>query len=276
MKGIVSKIISDNYTILINKKEIVCKARGKFRKDNVKPIVGDKVLIDFEKKYILEIKPRKNKLNRPVISNVDQVVLIMSVKEPDFQSYLLDKLLIIIEYNNIKPIICFTKLDLLENKTEIIKYIDYYKKIGYEVLVSTELKKLKALFKNKTTVFAGQSGVGKSTLLNELDNSLNLKIGSISKYLGRGKHTTRHVELIQMFGGLVADTPGFSVINFNKMTKEDIRDNMREFNLYSHGCEYRSCLHNVEKNCLIKEKVKQNVILKSRHINYLKFLGEIE
>ncbi len=276
MKGIVSKIISDNYTVLINKKEIVCRARGKFRKDNVKPIVGDKVLIDFEKKYILEIKTRKNKLNRPVISNVDQVVLIVSAKEPDFQSYLLDKLLIIIEYNNIKPIICFTKLDLLENKTEIIKYINYYKKIGYEVLISTELKRLKTLFKNKITVFAGQSGVGKSTLLNELDNSLNLKTDSISKYLGRGKHTTRHVELIQMYDGLVADTPGFSVINFNNMTKEDIRDNMKEFNLYSYGCEYRSCFHNVEKNCLVKDKVKQSIILKSRHVNYLKFLGEIE
>ena len=202
---------------------------------NLTPLVGDEVEINNEH-YILEIKPRKNELTRPAIANIDEAVIITSLKEPDFSSNLLDKLLAIIEFNNIKPIIIFTKYDLLtqEEKQEINVYIDYYKKIGYETYMNDELKQISKIFKNKVSVFTGQTGAGKSTLLNNLNKKLNLKTDKISLALGRGKHTTRHTELLEVAGGLVADTPGFSAIDFKEMTNEDIRDNFVEFNKYRH------------------------------------------
>ena len=174
MNGKIIKQISNDYTVKCKDNYYVCKARGKFRKMKVTPLVGDNVIIDEKNKYILEIEKRSNELVRPPIANVDQAVIITSVKIPDFSTNLLDKLLNIIEFNNIKPIICFTKLDLLdeESKEEIEKYISYYKKIGYEVYKNTD-SNLHDIFKDKITVFAGQSGAGKSTLLNKLDTNLN-------------------------------------------------------------------------------------------------------
>lgn len=274
MNGIIIKNISNDYTIFSEKKEYICKARGKFRKDKITPLVGDKCIFDPEKKYIIEIEKRKTELIRPPVANIDQAFIITSAKEPDFSSNLLDKLLCIIEYNNIKPIICFTKLDLL-NKEEINNIeniIKYYKKIGYQVFKNTEIEEIKKQFKNKKTVFTGQSGAGKSTLLNKLDKNLNLKTNEISQALGRGKHTTRHVELLNLYDGLIADTPGFSSLEFNDMTKEDIRDNFIEFNIYRHECEYKDCMHISEKNCKIKEELEKGNILKSRYENYLKFI----
>ena len=273
MQGIIIKNISNDYTILSENKYYICKARGKFRKERITPLVGDNCIFDEEKKYIIEIIPRKTELKRPPISNIDQALIITSVKEPDFSSNLLDKLLCIIEYNNIKPIICLTKLDLLteEEKENIEQIINYYKKIGYEVYKNTEIEKIKNIFKNKKTVFTGQSGAGKSTLLNKLNPNLNLKTNEISKALGRGKHTTRHVELIELFEGLIADTPGFSSLDFIGMTNEDIRDNFIEFNQYRDKCEYKDCMHISENNCEIKKQLEQKNILESRYQNYIKF-----
>ncbi len=274
MYGIIIKIISNDYTILSNKQEYICKARGRFRKEKITPLVGDYCLFDPEKKIINKIEERKNELIRPPVANIDQAVIVTSVKEPDFSSNLLDKLLCIIEYNNIKPIICFTKIDLLnkEETKNMNKIINYYKKIGYDVYNNTEINKLKQIFKNKKTVFTGQSGAGKSTLLNKLDKNLNLKTNEISQALGRGKHTTRHVELIKTYEGLIADTPGFSSLEFIGMTIEDIRDNFIEFNTHRHECEYKDCMHVSEKNCKIKEEINKENILKSRYENYLKFI----
>ena len=273
MIGKIIKQISNDYTVKIDNRLIVCKARGKFRKLGITPLVGDNVKIDIENNYILEILDRKNELERPSISNIDQAVIVTSVKIPDFSSNLLDKLLTVIEFNNIKPIICFTKLDLLDEKelNEIRGIQEYYRKIGYQVFDNTD-KKLKDIFKDKITVFAGQSGAGKSSLLNKLDASLNLEIGEVSVALGRGKHTTRHTELIEVLGGLIADTPGFSALDFKEMSKSDIRDNFIEFNEYKDYCEYKDCMHVNEKVCKIKENVENNVILKSRYDNYLKFI----
>lgn len=273
MIGKIVKQISNNYTVKIDDKLYVCKPRGKFRNMGITPLVGDNVKIDVENRYILEILNRKNSLDRPSVANIDQAVIVTSVKIPDFSTNLLDKLLNIIEFNNIKPIICFTKMDLLNN--EELGYIkniqEYYKSVGYEVYNNTDLK-LKDIFKDKITVFAGQSGAGKSSLLNRLDESLNLKIGDVSIALGRGKHTTRHTELISVLGGLIADTPGFSAIDFNGMSKSDIRDNFIEFNKYRELCEYKDCMHKDEINCGIKENVKNGNILKTRYENYLKFI----
>ncbi len=276
MQGIIIKQISNDYTVELNNKEkIVCKARGKFRKMHITPLVGDIVIIDYQNRYILEVLKRKNELIRPSIANVDQAVIITSVHIPNFSSNLLDKLLVTIEYNNILPIICFTKLDLIDDKTklEIDEYIKYYQKIGYQVYLNTD-EELKSIFKNKVTVFAGQSGAGKSTLLNRLDSNLKLDTGEVSVALGRGKHTTRHVELIPLLDGLVADTPGFSSLTFDGMTKEDIRDNFIEFNKYRDLCEYKDCMHNNETICSIKEKVSNGEIIQSRYDNYIKFINE--
>lgn len=254
----------------------VCKSRGKFRNMNISPKVGDMVEIDVENRYILKVFPRKNELVRPPVSNIDQVIIIASVKHPNFSTNLLDKLLTIIEYNSIQPIICFTKLDLLteQEKEEIEHYIAYYSKL-YPVYRNTELDAIKALFADKITVFTGQSGAGKSTLLNHLDCDLNIRTDEISMALGRGKHTTRHVELIPLYQGYVADTPGFSDVEFTGMSKQDIRDNFADFELYRDTCKYKDCLHDKEDQCHIKELVTNGTILQDRYENYLKFLEQI-
>ncbi len=278
MQGIIIKQISNDYTIkLDNEEKVICKARGKFRNMNISPLVGDIVNIDYDNKYILEILTRKNELVRPCVANIDQAVIITSVHIPNFSSNLLDKLLVTIEHSNILPIICFTKLDLIDDeyRKEIDTYINYYKSIGYKVYTNTD-DSIKEIFKDKVTVFAGQSGAGKSTLLNRLDSNLNLATNEVSNALGRGKHTTRHVELIPLLGGLVADTPGFSSLDFSLMTKEDIRDNFIEFNKYKDSCEYSDCMHIKENKCGIKDKVLDGTIIKSRYDNYLKFISDKE
>lgn len=270
MEGKIIKIISNDYTVLSNNKKYVCKSRGKFRNTNITPLVGDEVVFDDEFNYILEIKMRKNELIRPPVSNIDNAIIITNVK-PTFNTNLLDKLLCIIEFNNIKPIICFTKLDLLNNEElkEIKKYMEYYKKIGYEVYDNRNINEIKKIFKNKITVLTGQSGAGKSTLLNKINSNLNLKTDEISIALGRGKHTTRHTELLEIEGGLVADTPGFSSLDFIGMKKEDIRDNFIEFNLYKEECKYRDCMHLNEEECGVKNNIN---IIKSRYDNYQIFV----
>lgn len=273
MIGIIVKQISNDYTVKVDNKLYICKARGLFRNIGITPLVGDNALIDINSNLILEILPRKNELIRPSVANIDQAVIVMSNKIPEFSLDLLDKLLCIIEYNNIKPIIYVSKIDLLNESelNDLNKVLDYYKNIGYSVY--TDLK-IKEVFKNKKTVFVGQSGAGKSTLLNKLDSNLNLITGEVSTALGRGRHTTRHVELIDSLGGLIADTPGFSKISFIGMTKEDIRDNFVEFNKYRDFCKYKDCMHDKEDDCEIKNKVSDSTILKSRYLNYLKYIKE--
>ena len=274
MKGKIIKCLSNDYTVLAGDETYICKSRGKFRNLNITPLVGDNVIFDEQNKYILEILPRTNELVRPPVANIDQAILITSVKEPDFSSNLLDKLITIIEYNNVKPIICFTKIDLLTNveKKEIETIYNYYKSIGYDVYYNYEIDDIKKIFKDKVSVFTGQTGAGKSTLLNKLDSNLNIKTGEISIALGRGKHTTRHTELINLCNGLVADTPGFSAISLDSLSKADIRDQFNEFNKYRDLCKYKDCMHDKEDHCMIKEKVNDNTILKSRYENYLKFI----
>ena len=274
MQGKIIKQISNDYVVESKGIEYDCKARGKFRKMEVSPLVGDEVEFDEKQKYILKIYPRKNELNRPRIANVDQAIIIASLKQPDFDTNLLDKLLCIITYNNIEPIIIFTKSDLL-TKDELDKfrtYFDYYKSIGYDCYMNYELDKIIKIFKNKVSVFTGQSGAGKSTLLNNLDKTLNIETGEISKALNRGKHTTRHTALLEVGEGLVADTPGFSSLSFGEMTNDLIRDNFTEFNKYRYGCKYKDCMHNKEDECEIKNKVNEKIILKSRYDNYINFI----
>lgn len=273
MEGRIIKNISNDYVVKVDNKLYTCKPRGKFRISNLTPLVGDIVEIDNNNNYIIDIKKRKNSLIRPSVSNIDKAIIVTSVK-PKLDTNLLDKLLVLTMYNNIEPVICFTKLDLLnlEELKEINSIINYYESIGYVTVKNTEIDKIKSILKNNLSVFVGQSGAGKSSLLNKLDSKLELKTNEISKALGRGKHTTRHVELFEVCEGLVVDTPGFSSLDLSSLSNMDIRDNMREMFDNLDKCKYRDCMHYKEDGCYVKSLVNNNVIMKSRYDNYISFL----
>lgn len=272
MTGRIIKNISNDYTIESDNKLYICKPCGKLRMKNITPLVGDFVEFDENNNYLLNILPRKNELVRPSIANVDYGVIVQSVKDPDLDLVLLDKSLTIISYNNITPIIYFSKLDLLNNEElkKINTYISYYQQIGY--LVSTTPVDLLNKIKEKTVVLTGQSGAGKSTLLNTIDHNLNLKTAEISYALGRGKHTTRHTELFHTHNTFIVDTPGFSKIDFIGMSNIAIRDNMKEMFDNLEYCKYQDCMHISEDGCHVIELVNNNKILKSRYQNYLNFI----
>ena len=271
-EGKIVKSISDLYTVLSDNEKLDCKARGKFRNDKITPLVGDQVLFDDEKQYILEIRDRKNELSRPPIANVDYAVIVTSLVKPDISYTLLDKLISNIVINNIKPIIVITKSDIASkeiNKNNKI-ILSYYKRLGYPVIYNYKLRKLKKLIKGKSVVLSGQSGAGKSTLLNKLDKSLLLKTDEISMALNRGKHTTRHVEFYNIDNFLIADTPGFSALDLDNYDKETIKKSFIEFNNCS--CKYKDCYHLNEEGCEVISKVNNNLILKTRYDNYKKFI----
>ena len=285
LEGQIRKAISGFYYVKNNGKIVQCKSRGVFRKRGVHPLVGDFVTFvpDGENDAtITVVHERKNELVRPPISNVDQAILVFSIVEPDFSVHLLDRFLTVIESHNIQPVICLTKKDLANEKAlEKIEIVAaYYEKIGYVVMktfIDDENlpEMLKPILNGKTTVLAGQSGVGKSTLLNTVLPSLGLKTGVISEALGRGKHTTRHVELLEVAGGLVADTPGFSSLELDHIEKEELARYFIEIDKASDFCKFRGCLHLNEPKCEVKKLVEDEVIASSRYKNYLYFLQEI-
>ncbi len=272
MKGQIVKIISDSHIVSYNNEKIVCKCRGKFRKDKIIPKVGDYVVFDKDKKLIIEVLPRINIFNRPPVANIDQAFLITSLKTPDFSLNLLDKLIILMELHNVEPIICITKSDLVSKDylDKVNDILSYYKKIGYKVIFNNEIEKIKKLLRKKTSVFTGQTGAGKSTLLNKLDPTFNLDTGEVSIVLGRGRHTTRVVELFNINNGKVLDTPGFSALDFYEYSNEEIRDSFVEFKKYP--CIYKDCMHKNESECMVKQAVLDNNIIKTRYENYLKFI----
>ena len=275
MNGRIVRIISNLYTVACNDELYACRARGKFRNEKIVPCVGDNVVIDIEKQVIIDILPRTNELYRPVIANVDIGLIVTSTKKPTLDLVLLDKLISVITFNNIEPIICFTKTDLLDNEeldnVECLK--KYYEMIGIRCVYNTEVTEIKKIIKDKVVVLAGQTGAGKSSLLNRLDTDLDIKTDEISEALGRGKHTTRHVELYEIGDGFIADTPGFSALDFKDMNKEQLRDTFIEFKEYD--CRFRDCMHNKEVDCGVKEAVNEKLILQSRYRNYLQYLEEL-
>ena len=286
-EGKIIKALSGFYYVLDGDQIIQCRGRGVFRKNKVTPLVGDDVVYqaDNDKEgYILEIKDRFNELVRPPISNVDQAVLVFSAKEPTFSTSLLDRFLVLVEAGDIRPIICITKMDLVDDdalKEQIHQYAEDYRNIGYSVYL-TSMKSGRGIediiphFQDKITVFAGQSGVGKSSLLNAISPDLELKTAGISAHLGRGKHTTRHVELIDINGGLVADTPGFSSLEFAGIEAEDLGQTFLEIGEKSAECKFRGCLHIKEPNCAVKRAVENGEIAQYRYNHYVEFLTEIK
>lgn len=285
-EGKIVKALSGYYYVLHGKDLIQCRGRGVFRKNKITPLVGDEAVFQVENNlegYILEIKDRKNKLVRPPIANVDQAILVFSAVEPDFSTVLLDRFLVLIEYNHIQPIICITKMDLINNEQlqSIHKYANQYRDAGYDVILTsseeeTGMQQLFPHLDNKISVFAGQSGVGKSSLLNALRPELELKTDEISTHLGRGKHTTRHVELIKVGNGLVADTPGFSSLEFTDIEASDLTVCFPELYKESENCKFRGCLHLNEPKCGVKEAVGKGDIPQYRYNHYLDFLQEIK
>ncbi|PLR84166.1 ribosome small subunit-dependent GTPase A [Bacillus canaveralius] len=285
-EGKIIKALSGFYYVLSDDQIFQCRGRGVFRKNKVTPLVGDNVVFQIENEtdgYILEIGERKNELVRPPIANVDQAILVFSAVEPDFSTALLDRFLVLVEFNHIKPLICITKMDLTTeaDRAEINRYADHYRDAGYDVLLtSTEtedgIHELLPHLQRIISVFAGQSGVGKSSLLNALRPDLHLKTSDISAHLGRGKHTTRHVELIDVADGLVADTPGFSSLEFTDIDAEDLNYCFPEINIKSEECKFRGCLHSKEPKCAVKAAVENGEIPAYRYQHYQDFLQEIK
>lgn len=280
-EGRITKLIGGLYTVRDkenNSHEL--KARGKFRHKNQSPKVGDIVL--FDEDFIKTLKERKNNLVRPPVANIDQAILINSCKEPDFSFNLLDRFILLIEHEHITPVIVITKIDLMEQKElealkEDMKYYEKFYKVLYVSSVTKEgVEEFRNLFKDKISVFAGQTGAGKSSLLNALNPEFDLETNIISKALGRGKHTTRHSELLDLFDGLVADTPGFSKLDFYDIKEENVPDCFIDFFEISKDCKFRGCKHVNEPKCAVKERVESGDILASRHRNYKLIIQEIK
>ena len=282
MEGQIIKALSGFYYVAADGVIYQTRGRGNFRKRKLTPLVGDFVTFESENLtdgYLLALHPRRNQLLRPQVANIDLAVIVMSAVEPDFSTNLLDRFLTQLEYFGIKGLIYVSKLDLVADQTVFDDYRTTYEKIGYPVLFSNDddvLKKLTAHFPQRLTVFMGQSGAGKSTLLNHLSPELSLATAAISESLGRGKHTTRHVELHPLFDGLLADTPGFSSLEFSEMALTQLSTLFPEFVRAATKCKFRQCQHINEPDCQVKAEVADGRIAQSRYDNYLQFFAEIK
>ena len=277
MQGIIIKSLAGFYYVEADGQVYQTRARGNFRKKGQTPYVGD--FVDFSAEdnsegYILKIHERKNSLVRPPIVNIDQAVVIMSAKEPDFNANLLDRFLVLLEQKTIEPLIYISKLDLLDDRSQLDAYKAIYEKIGYPFLYS--LEELLPHLDKKVTVFMGQTGVGKSTLLNKIAPELALETGQISDSLGRGRHTTRAVSFYNVNGGKIADTPGFSSLDYEVKESELLNDCFPELAEVSQGCKFRTCTHTHEPACAVKLALESGQVAQSRYDNYLQFLSEIE
>lgn len=281
MEGKIIKGIGGFYYIKTTEGLIECKARGKFRHKDMKPMVGDNVTIKLEngKGVIEEIHERSSELIRPTVANVTLAFVVFAIKNPDLNFDLLNRFLILCESNNIEAIVCLNKVDLVtEEEREQIK--NKINQIGYEVLFINAKKgigveELRRRMDGNVTVLCGPSGAGKSTLINTLTKREHMETGEVSEKIGRGKHTTRHSELIDVNNGYIVDTPGFSTLEVNFIEKDDLRYAFPEFEEYNHSCKYRGCLHHKEPHCAVKEAVENGDINKYRYEFYIRTLEEI-
>ncbi|MBK0348137.1 ribosome small subunit-dependent GTPase A [Aerococcaceae bacterium zg-ZJ1578] len=292
-KGLIYQAISGFYYVWSQEESFATKPRGNFRHQQIKPLVGDEVEfeVDIEdeksESRIIKILPRKNSLVRPPVANVDYALVVMSLVEPDFSYNLLDHFLVSLESNRISPYIILTKKDVLVEKRgqeaadDLINDIrQVYRTAEYPVLVKEEsnqfIEQLAGHVESGIYIVMGQSGVGKSTLLNQLLPNSDIQTAEISDYLNRGRHTTREVTLYPWNDGLLADTPGFSAIEFPEVEKEQLGEYFPEIWQQSQHCRFRGCLHINEPNCAVKQAVDSNEIATSRYQNYCQILEKIE
>lgn len=281
--GLLIRVIGGFYYVKTAKEVYECKARGVFRRKGSSPLVGDKVKITVpENGYpaIEEILPRKNSLVRPPVANLDLLMIVCSADSPLPNPLVTDKMISAAVYQEIAPAVVVTKTDL----RDVSDFINVYKKAGIPVFafsaVTLEgLDEIKAYLKGKIAAFTGNSGVGKSTLLNALYPQLNLQTGEISRKLGRGRHTTRAVELFDAGDGYVADTPGFSTVDIERLTlirKNELAHCFPEFEEYLGECRFVSCSHTCEKGCGIIKAVQEGKIPKSRHNSYISMYNDVK
>jgi len=280
-KGKIIRLIGGLYTVIDEAgNRIDIRPIGLFRYQNISPKVGDDVMYDDD--LIHEVLPRKNELVRPAIANVDYAIIINSAKKPDFSFYLLDQFLALVERAGITPVVVLTKIDLMTD-AELIQLkskLDYYQSMYPVLYVDSKhhvgIEALLELLKGKVCVLSGQTGAGKSSLMNSIDPLLNLKTDAISEALGRGKHTTRHVELIKVGAGWIADTPGFSKLEFPDMDILQLKDLYPDFVKLRDECRFNGCVHVNEPNCAVKNAYQKGDILKERYENYLLFHANIK
>lgn len=281
MEGKILKGIGGFYYVQTKEGIIECKARGKFRHKSLKPLVGDDVRISIDKGYgaIEDIHKRKSELIRPEIANVTLAFVVFAIKNPDLNFDLLNRFLVLCETNNIEAIVCLNKIDLVNDK-ERMELKEKINDIGYEVLFINAkegygIEELKTRMDKNITVLCGPSGAGKSTLINTLINREHMETGNISDKIGRGKHTTRHSELIEVSDGYLVDTPGFTTLEINFIVKDKLKEAFPEFYEYEGLCKFRGCLHYKEPDCSIKRAVEENRINKYRYEFYIRTLEEI-
>ena len=260
---------------------IECKARGKFRNMSLVPIIGDIVDVELDadntKGSIVKIYDRKNFFIRPSVSNIDTLIIVVACDNPKPDFAFIDKMLLIAYQKNVEAIICFNKTDLVD-KGIVDNYCRIYEDIGYKTVTTSNIEGVdfdrvfKDILIGKTTVFTGFSGVGKSTLLNGITGCDNMEPGEVSKKLGRGKHTTRHVELMEYKDmGYVVDTPGFSTLDLPDIQANDLKDGFVEFEQYSHNCKFADCVHTSSKFCSVCDAVNDGRINRQRYDNYINF-----
>lgn len=284
MKGFIVKSIAGDFHVLSPETNslYVCKARGQIRNKNLLPLCGDEVEFEYDEKnnfsIITNILNRKNELVRPPIANVDVALIVMSTIKPNFDSYLVDKLIVSASMQNIEPIIVVSKCEFMTE--EISSLLDNYKQAGYKVIEISSHQKINIekvidVIKGKKVVLCGQSAVGKSSLINSLLNDSTRKIGDFSEKLGRGKHETREVEYIYINGAYVADTPGFSRLDL-KVELTSLARIYKDFNKLACNCKFNTCLHRNEPDCAIKDAVDKGIIDKRRYDNYLHLMKEIK
>ena len=286
INGKIIKGIGGFYYVDTEKGLYECRARGIFRKNKITPLVGDRVsisVVDEENKkgVVEEIEKRDTELVRPPIANVDKALIVFAIKNPAPNLSLLDRFIVLAEKENLEIVIVFTKVDLDADGELLEELKSIYEVSGYKVIpVSNKLKlnidKIKEELKENTVVFAGPSGVGKSSLLNEVDKNFELKTGEVSDKIKRGKHTTRHAELLKLeCGGMVADTPGFSSLTLDDLDESELKEYFIEFDKYD-DCRFGSrCIHENEPSCAVKEAVENGEISKKRYESYIQLLNEI-
>ena len=287
MQGKIIKGIAGFYYIYAEDGNVYeCKAKGIFRKDNFKPLVGDNVeitVLNEEEKEgsVTSILPRRNSLIRPAVANVDQAFLIFAMENPKPNFLLLDRFLIMMKQQEIPAVICFNKKDVGE-KEEMEKLYEIYTGCGYRVVLSSTyegegMDEIHEILKGKTTVVAGPSGVGKSSITDCMQGEVQMETGEISKKLKRGKHTTRHSQVIPVEKNtFLVDTPGFSSLYLTDMKEEELRDYFPEFVMYEPQCRFQGCMHIHEPGCAVKKALSEGKISQQRYDNYLALYEELK
>lgn len=279
-QGTILSGVGGTYEVQTEQEKLLCSLRGRLRLSDERVLVGDRVLVtkEGERGVVEQILPRTSMLKRPPIANLDQVIAVFAVQDPMPSLILLDRILVNAELVNLPSVIVFNKGDL--NQSEAEKLQSMYEGISYQTLITSAeeglgLDALKKLLRGKTSSLVGPSGVGKSSLLNALDPSLNLETQAVSTKVQRGKHTTRSVQLIPLAGGYVADTPGFSQLTLGPDQQGELQGAFRDFQVFAADCRFRGCLHRHEPSCAVKDAVERGEIFPHRYEHYLVLLDEV-